>query len=408
MKWIISHKRIIITGLVTLFFFNSSITTLPYVEYGILNNYLFYTVITFILVFNADKIFDFLRSPQKYLEKVPFKKLTIHLIVINILSVIPSFVIFKYLTYFFHSPVIPMLVSCVVVVVIQTILIRTKINYIKEIVDGVTEISKGKLDYKITVRGTDELKVLAENINQMSLELQRKIEDERRAEQTKNELITNVSHDLKTPLTIIIGYLTLLKDKKYDSETMAQYLEKAYNKSLKLKKLIEDLFEYTKVSNGVLRVDRSKVNLVELLEQQIGELSVLAKQKNISIEKDFQCSEIIVNIDPALMARVFENILSNAVKYSYSDPQGIIFVKITQEKDQAVVMVENQGDTIPTEMLPLIFERFYRVDKSRNSKIAGSGLGLAIAKSIVDLHGGNIYAESEGNRVRVYVVLHME
>lgn len=168
-----------------------------------------------------------------------------------------------------------------------------------------------------------------------------------------------------------------------------------------------DLFEYTKVSNGVLRVDRSKVNLVELLEQQIGELSVLAKQKNICIEKDFQCSEIIVNIDPALMARVFENILSNAVKYSYSDPQGIILVKITQEKDQAVVMVENQGDTIPTEMLPLIFERFYRVDKSRNSKIAGSGLGLAIAKSIVDLHGGNIYAESEGNRVRVYVVLHM-
>jgi len=285
-------------------------------------------------------------------------------------------------------------------------LTRKKIKYIKEITSGIQEISKGNLDFQVAEKGNDEFRILAKNINRMSVELKNKIEDERRAEKTKNELITNVSHDLKTPLTTIIGYLTLVKDKKYDSEKhMDDYIERAYSKSLRLKKLIEDLFEYTKISNGVIKVNKTKVNLVELMEQLLGEMSILAKQNNLSFEKNFSSNEIYMDVDSDLMARTFENILSNSIKYSYKELNSKIKVSINEDRGHATISIENQGDTIPTEILPLLFERFYRVDESRNSKISGSGLGLAIAKSIVELHDGTISAESEANRVKITVAL---
>lgn len=283
---------------------------------------------------------------------------------------------------------------------------RGKIKYIKEITSGIQEISKGNLDFQVAEKGNDEFRILAKNINRMSIELKNKIEDERKAEKTKNELITNVSHDLKTPLTTIIGYLTLVKDKKYDSEkNMDDYIERAYSKSLRLKKLIEDLFDYTKITNGVIKVNKTNVNLVELMEQLLGEMSVLAKQNNLSFEKNFSNAEIYLNIDSDLMARTFENILSNSIKYSYKELNSKISVMINQDESHVTISVENHGDTIPTEILPLLFERFYRVDKSRNSKVSGSGLGLAIAKSIVELHGGTVSAESEANRVKINVIL---
>ncbi|WP_242960769.1 sensor histidine kinase [Clostridium peptidivorans] len=286
------------------------------------------------------------------------------------------------------------------------LLTRRKIKYIKEITTGIQEISKGNLDFKVAERGNDEFKILAKNINKMSVELKNKIEDERRAEQTKNELITNVSHDLKTPLTTIIGYLTLVKDKNYDGEvTMNDYIERAYLKSLRLKKLIEDLFEFTKITNGVIRVNKTTVNIVELIDQLLGEMSILAKQNNLSFEIECSSPEIYVDVDSDLMARTFENILSNSIKYSYKELNSKIFVSIIQNRGKVILSFENQGDTIPTEVLPLLFERFYRVDKSRNSKMSGSGLGLAIAKSIVELHDGTISAESEANRVKINVEL---
>ena len=136
---------------------------------------------------------------------------------------------------------------------------RRKVKYIKEIANGILEISKGNLDFQIAKKGQDELSLLADNINIMSEQLKTQIEEERKAETTKYELITNVSHDLKTPLTSIMGYLGLLKDEKYETHAqMKEYLDIVYGKSEKLKNLIEDLLEYTKFVNGAVQLKNAK------------------------------------------------------------------------------------------------------------------------------------------------------
>ncbi|MCO1602016.1 sensor histidine kinase [Desulfosporosinus nitroreducens] len=341
------------------------------------------------------------------IKGICLRSVGMELFVFNILSLLGGCIVFGVLDYYWPSYLIPTgVLSVISFLIINILLVRNKLNYLKEITGGIAEISKGNLDYRVTVKGEDEFKTLAQNINHMSEQLLHKIEDERRAERTKNELITNVSHDLKTPLTTIIGYLTLLHDKKYESQDiLAEYVGKAYTKSLKLKKLIEDLFEYTKLSNGIIQANKLTIDLIALMEQQMGEISVLAKQNNLCFVKSFSHPSIMVNVDSDLIARVFENVFSNAIKYSYRDLPGEIVVTVTKETNHVHISVENQGNTIPTELLPLLFERFFRTDQSRNSRTSGSGLGLAIAKSIVDLHNGEIYAESEANKIRVCLVL---
>lgn len=379
----------------------------PYHYRGLfINSYSLTGFIIFILCFflgNKSIILAIHRFNQKYI----MRNINIEVFVANVISILAAgsiyYIVFK-ITYY-HA-FTALLWAIPVYILVFHLLTRKKIKYIKEITTGIQEISKGNLDFKVAEKGNDEFRILAKNINKMSIELKNKIEDERRAEKTKSELITNVSHDLKTPLTTIIGYLTLVKDKNYDGEkNMNDYIDRAYSKSLRLKKLIEDLFEYTKISNGVIKINKTNVNIVELMDQLLGEMSILAKQNNLSFERDYSCPEIYVNVDSDLIARAFENILSNSIKYSYKELNSEVMISIIQHTGGITLSFENQGDTIPTEVLPLLFERFYRVDESRNSKISGSGLGLAIAKSIVELHGGTISAESEANRVKVVVEL---
>lgn len=349
-----------------------------------------------------------LRIIHGFIQKYIMRNINIEMFIANLNSILAAVIVYfiVFLGFAYYDIGESLLCAVPVYILVFHLLTRKKIKYIKEITAGIQEISKGNMDFKVQEKGNDEFSILAKNINKMSIELKNKIEDERRAEKTKSELITNVSHDLKTPLTTIIGYLTLVKDKNYDGEkTMDDYIERAYSKSLRLKKLIEDLFEYTKISNGVIRINKTNVNIVELMDQLLGEMSIIAKQNNLSFETNYSSPEIYVNIDSDLMARTFENILSNSIKYSYKELNGKVMISITEHEGGITLTFENQGDTIPTEVLPLLFERFYRVDKSRNSKVSGSGLGLAIAKSIVELHGGTISAESEANRVKVIVEL---
>lgn len=277
---------------------------------------------------------------------------------------------------------------------------------IEYISSSLREISKGDLEYNVEIKGYDELAILASDINYMEREIKEKIENERLAEKTKSELITNVSHDLRTPLTSVMGYMGLVKDKKYSSEEERDdYLNIAYNKAEKLKILIEDLFQYTKMNNEGLSLEKSEIDINELIRQLIMELSPTAEEKNIEFVDNMGNKRVIMNVDGDKISRVFENILSNAAKYSPSGEKISILCEDTSVS--TIITIENLcGNGITKEELDKIFERFYRGDKSRNSDTGGSGLGLAIAKSIVDMHGGDIWANLNGDMVSFNVRLY--
>jgi signal transduction histidine kinase len=267
-----------------------------------------------------------------------------------------------------------------------------KMRYIELVSDGLLEISKGNLNYRIKKYGDDELASLSNNINFMAEELKNKMEMERQAERTKSELITNVSHDLRTPLTSIKGYLGLIKEKKYlEEHQLEQYINIAYNKSEKLEVLINDLFEYTKLTSNGTNLNIQNIALNGLLEQLMDELVPISEENNITIEEQFINQRVMVKIDPIKTVRVFENLLMNAIRYSLKP--GKIKVILIKDGDFAIVRVQNKCDDLSQKDLEKIFDRFYRVEKSRSSDTGGSGLGLAIAKNIVELQGGDIGAE---------------
>lgn len=268
-------------------------------------------------------------------------------------------------------------------------LTRDKIAYIEYLSECLGEISKGDLNYRIEVVGEDELAQVAKSITNMEIELKYQIEAQMQTEKSKNELVTNVAHDLRTPLTSIIGYIGLVKDGGcYNKEDQNKYLDIAYTKAEKLKVLIEDLFELTKFHQQAVKLKKEKISLSNLMNQLIEELMPLANDKNIEIETYIDNIGTTSEVDIQKMTRVFENLIENAIKYS---PIGeVIYIELKAIGDKLYVVVSNAFENISSEEVSRFFERFYRADKSRNSMAGGSGLGLAIAKNIVELHGGEI------------------
>ncbi|PYI54057.1 two-component sensor histidine kinase [Paenibacillus flagellatus] len=298
----------------------------------------------------------------------------------------------------------PTLLAVVAFIFLFFWMTKRKMKMIEGLASGLREIAKGNLHYRVHASSRDELGSLADSINLMTAELQQTLEEERRAEATKNELITNVSHDLRTPLTLIMGYLRLLKDKNFESEQQAEsYLNIAYSKSEKLKSLIDDLFEYTKLSNKGDTLKLGTVCINELLEQLLEEMVSYAEENDLSVVRAFPPEKLRVNVDADKMIRVFDNLLTNAVKYSRKP--GTIRVLLFREAEYVKVRISNNGTPLTQEEVDRLFDRFYRVDPSRSSETGGSGLGLAIAKSIIDYHGGDIWAECEGDEIRFWVRL---
>ncbi|WP_308781050.1 HAMP domain-containing sensor histidine kinase [uncultured Clostridium sp.] len=278
-----------------------------------------------------------------------------------------------------------------------------KVHYIQEIADAVKEVSNGNLKYRVQKKGNDELSKLADNINIMTSELNKRIEKERQIEKTKSELITNVSHDLRTPLTSILGYLNLIKDGKYGSEEeMMDFIKIAYNKSEKLKVLIDELFEYTRLSSEGIKIVREKIALDELIEQLVEEFIPIFAESTIEIKKSIEHS-INIDADGDKLVRVFENLFMNAIRYSYKP--GIIKINLIDENGYAKFSITNKGKSLSKEEVNKLFDRFYRVEKSRAETTGGTGLGLAISKSIVSLHGGEIWGSCEGEEITFYVKL---
>lgn len=312
---------------------------------------------------------------------------------------IGAYLIFRWkeedLTEFSKSVVsmITIVVGIVLFIVYFLFLTKKFVNYIKEIAEGINQISLGNLDYRIQINNEDEFALIADKLNRMADDIKKIMENERRSEHAKNELITSVAHDLRTPLTSILGYLDLVSSKELSEEMQKKYIAIAYNKSKRLEKLIEDLFTYTKFNFGEVKADYNPVDMVKLMNQLLDEFYPSFAEADIEYELRFKDAHAVIIADGNLLARAFANLISNAIKYGKKGKKIILEL----EKNEAGVLISstNYGMLIPEKDLEHIFERFYRVEASRSSETGGSGLGLAIAQRIIKLHGGNIYARSD-------------
>ena len=219
----------------------------------------------------------------------------------------------------------------------------------------------------------------------------------REAEQRKNDLIVYLAHDLKTPLTSVIGYLTLLQDEPQISpELRARYTGIALDKAERLEDLINEFFDITRFNLSHIELERRPTDLTRMLEQVVSEFGPMLAAQDLTCRTDL----------PDKMARVLDNLLRNACHYSY--PGTVIEVAAGAEADAVVLRFANAGPTIPPEKLDRIFEQFFRLDSSRASRTGGAGLGLAIARQIVELHGGSITAESADEHIAFTVRLPLD
>lgn len=225
------------------------------------------------------------------------------------------------------------------------------------------------------------------------------------AEQRKNDLIVYLAHDLKTPLTSVIGYLTLLRDEPQISEEMrSRYTGIALDKAERLEDLINEFFDITRFNLTNIQLEPERVNISRMLEQIGFEFHPILAEKDLKLETEIK-PNVEILCDPDKLARVFDNLLRNAVNYSYAGTTIYLSMDYELIKDEVKICVENHGKTISPDKLDRIFDQFFRLDSSRRSSTGGSGLGLAIAKEIVELHHGTITAESENESIRFTVVL---
>ncbi|MFL8711038.1 histidine kinase dimerization/phospho-acceptor domain-containing protein [Clostridioides sp. GD02377] len=274
------------------------------------------------------------------------------------------------------------------------IYITKRLSYLSYVIEGTEKIKQGELDYKIKIAGNDNFTSLAENINNIGEGLDKAIEEQVKSERMKSDLITNVSHDLKTPLTSIINYVDLIKkEESIQPDYINDYINVLESKSKRLKLLIEDLFEASKVSSGNIELQISKIDLAQLLRQSIGELEEKLSKSNLDIKLNVPNNKVYIWADGRRMYRVFENLLSNIAKYSLEGTR--VYIDVYDcDKNLKVTMKNISSYELnfdPSE----IMERFKRADESRNTE--GSGLGLAIARDLVNLQGGKFYIEIDGD-----------
>ena len=234
-------------------------------------------------------------------------------------------------------------------------------------------------------------------LRQARQQVQRNAAIAREAEQRKNDLIVYLAHDLKTPLTSVIGYLTLLQDEpQLSPEMRARYTGIALDKAERLEDLINEFFDITRFNLSHIELERTSTDLTRMVEQVVSEFGPMLAEQNLTCRTELP-PRLEYSCDPDKMARVFDNLLRNACHYSYPDTE--VEIAAVVEGGAAVLTFRNSGRTIPPEKLDRIFEQFFRLDESRASRTGGAGLGLAIARQIVELHGGTISAESADEHI---------
>lgn len=277
--------------------------------------------------------------------------------------------------------------------------------YINSFIKYFSEINRG-IDALVTENAGDvilsqELAATERKINSIKHTLEKRKSDALLAEQRKNDLIVYLAHDLKTPLTSVIGYLTLLRDEpQISQELRCRYTEIALDKAERLEELISEFFDITRFNLTALTLETERLHLSRMLEQLASEFHPILAERELRWSLNI-APDIMLAGDADKLARAFDNLIRNAVNYSYAGTEISLYAQT--EADMVKIMIKNSGKTIPPDKLTHIFEQFYRADAARSSATGGAGLGLAIAKEIVELHGGTITAAS-ANECTIFIV----
>ena len=262
---------------------------------------------------------------------------------------------------------------------------------------------------KLVSRSTEPIHLITElepietKLNNIKYTLERQEREVQESEQRKNDLVVFLAHDLKTPLTSIVAYLSMLQSHPELSEAeRSKYTGISLEKAIRLGKLIEEFFEITKFNAQDIVLEKTELNLSRMLEQIADEMYGVFQEKRLECQVE-AAEDVIVPADPDKLARVFDNLMRNAV--AYCDRETTIHIQVSQDKDNAKIVFINEGPKIANDKLQHIFEKFFRADNSRSSETGGAGLGLAIAREIVELHGGQIQAQRDDHETRFIVSL---
>lgn len=276
------------------------------------------------------------------------------------------------------------LIAVVVALILTFILSRRILSPVKALTEASKKLGKGDFSQRVTVDDKGEVGVLAESFNAMASDLERN-------EQLRRNMVADVAHELRTPLSNLNGYLEAIRDRviKADTETIRSLSEEGAT----LSGLVNDLQELSLADAGELKLNYQSVDIAKLVKETVTAAKTRAKAKNIKLSAELPGNLPRVNIDPQRIRQVLNNLLANAIEHTLN--KGTITITAHGKANEITISVTDTGEGISAEDLPNIFERFYRVDKSRARSTGGSGLGLTIAKRLVEAHGGRIWAESE-------------
>lgn len=308
------------------------------------------------------------------------------------------------------------LISVIVILLICVVIVRRYVY--KEIVRPISElnvamkkIAEGNLDYRMENKYGSEMGEVFNNYEEMRLKLKESTTEMMENEEHNRELVSNISHDLKTPITSIKGYVEGIMDGVADTpEKMDRYIKTIYNKANDMDRLINELTIYSKIDNNRILYNFQRINVSDYFGDCVDEVGLDLESKNIKLNFDNLIpDDTMVIADPEQMKRVINNIIGNSIKYMDKDltkEQGMIEIRLLDDIDSIRIEIEDNGRGIAARDLGRIFERFYRTDASRNSSRGGSGIGLSIVKKIIEDHGGYIWATSkEGEGTCMHFVL---
>ncbi len=305
-----------------------------------------------------------------------------------------------------------LVVAMVIILIITSAIITAWLNRdiyrpLKELSVAMQHISEGDFDYHMNDGREDEIGILYDNYEQMRLQLKESEEEKEQNEKKSKELVSNISHDLKTPITSIKGYVEGIMDGVADTpEKMDKYIKTIYNKANDMDRLINELTTYSGIDSNKIPYHFHILNVSDYFSDCVEEVGLDLESKNIHLNfTNLVSPDTCVVADPEQLKKVINNIISNSVKYMGHD-NGVIDIRILDESESVKIEIEDDGKGIASKDIGNIFERFYRTDASRNSLQGGSGIGLSIVKKIIEDHGGYVWATSkEGEGTCMHFVL---